>query len=136
MKVIDTYINDMSVEIDGKVYAVAAKTVEVAEKMHEAARRLEGQMEYKLWLAEMEILLGKEAVKEIFPNGRKENLDRMYRIYCGVYEAFEYTAELVRAEKMEKQKENIASVTDMLKTLIAAANAEKTGKDANIIRRK
>lgn len=135
MKTIDTYINDMCVEIDEKTYAVAAKTIEVAEKLMEARRKAEGQPEYKLWLAEMEVLLGKPAVKEIFPNGRKENLDRMYRIYCGVYEAFEYNADQVNAEKLEAQQDKIAGVTDVLKQLIAAASIGD-GNRPDIIRRK
>ena len=134
MRTIDTYINDMSVEIDEKVYAVAEKTIETAEKLMDAAKRMDGQPEYKLWLAEMEVLLGKAAVKEIFPHGRKENLDRMYRIYCGVYEAFEYNADQVRSEKMERQKDEIAGVTDMLKQIIAAAKIE--GDRSDIVRRK
>jgi hypothetical protein len=135
MKTIDTYINEMSVEIDEKVYAVAAKTIETAEKLMDAAKRMDGQPEYKLWLAEMEVLLGKAAVKEIFPNGRKENLDRMYRIYCGVIEAFEYNAEQVNSEKLEAQQDKIAGVTDMLKQLITAANIGETNRP-DIVRRK
>lgn len=135
MKTIDTYINDMSVEIDEKVYHVAAKTIETAEKLFDVAKRMEGQPEYKMWLAEMEVLLGKAAVKEIFPNGRKENLDRMYRIYCGVYEAFEYNAEQVQQEKMEVQQEKIAGVTDMIKQILAAVKISDDSRP-DIVRRK
>lgn len=135
MKVIDTYINDMSVEIEGNTYKVAEKTIDTAEKLRDATRRMDGQPEYKLWLAEMEVLMGKTAVKELFPNGRKENLDRMYRIYCGVIEAFEYNAEQVNAEKLEAQQDKIAGVTDMLKQLIAAANIGEPNRP-DIIRRK
>ena len=135
MKVIDTYINDMSVEIDGNTYKVAENTIDTVEKLRDATRRMDGQPEYKLWLAEMEVLLGKEAVKELFPNGRKENIDRMYRIYCGVIEAFKYNAEQVNAEKLEAQQDKIAGVTDMLKQLIAAINIGEPNRPA-IIRRK
>lgn len=135
MKVIDTYINDMSVEIDGNTYKVAENTIDTVEKLRDATRRMDGQPEYKLWLAEMEVLLGKEAVKELFPNGRKENIDRMYRIYCGVIEAFKYNAEQVNAEKLEAQQDKIAGVTDMLKQLIAAANIGEPNRP-DIIRRK
>ena len=135
MKVIDTYINDMSVEIDGNTYKVAENTIDTVEKLRDATRRMDGQPEYKLWIAEMEVLLGKEAVKELFPNGRKENIDRMYRIYCGVIEAFEYNAEQVNAEKLEAQQDKIAGVTDMLKQLIAAANIGEPNRP-DIIRRK
>ena len=134
MKTIDTYIDAVSVEIDDNVYPVAAKTIDTAEKLMDAARRMEGQPEYKLWLAEMEVLLGKAAVKTLFPNGRKENLDRMYRIYCGVYEAFEYNADKVKAEKLEVEQDKIAGITDMFKQIIAAA---KIGDErGDIVRRK
>lgn len=134
MRVIDTYIADTSVEIEGKVYEVARKTVEIAEKLAEAGRRMDGQPEYKLWMAELEILIGKDAVKELFPNGKKENIDRMYMIYCGVLEAFDYNAEQVNAEKLEKQQDKISGVTDMLKQLMAAAGMADNRQD--IVRRK
>lgn len=134
MRVIDTYIADTSVEIEGKVYEVAQKTVEIAEKLAEAGRRMDGQPEYKLWMTELEILIGKEAVKELFKNGKKENIDRMYMIYCGVLEAFDYNAEQINAEKLEKQQDKISGVTDMLKQLMAAAGIADNRTD--VIRRK
>jgi hypothetical protein len=134
MRTIDTYIEETSVEIEGKVYEVAAKTVDVAEKLMEAGRRMSGQPEYKLWLAEMEIILGKAAVKELFNGGKKENIDRMFMIYSGVLEAFEYNADKINDAKLEKQQDKIAGVTDMIKQIIAAANiGDDPGK---VIRRR
>ena len=134
MKTIDTYIEETSVEIEGKVYEVAAKTVDIAEKLMEAGRRMSGQPEYKLWLAEMEIILGKAAVKELFNGGKKENIDRMFMIYSGVLEAFEYNADKINDAKLEKQQDKIAGVTDMIKQIIAAANiGDDPGK---VIRRR
>lgn len=135
MKTIDTYIEATSVEIDGKVYEVAAKTVDIAEKLMEAGRRMSGQPEYKLWLAELEIMLGKAAVKELFNSGKKENIDRMYMIYCGVLEAFEYNAEKLNNEKIEKQQDKIAGITDMFRQIIAAAEVGSDGRK-DIVRRK
>lgn len=136
MKVIETYIHDMNVEIDGKEYKVAPKTVEIAEKLSEAAKKCAGQPEYKLWLAEMEIVLGREAVRAIFKDGRKENLDRMYRIYTGVWEAFEYNAEEVNREKLERQQDALAGMTDTLKQLFGAMRMSEERKDRpDIIRR-
>ena len=136
MKTIDTYVHAVAVEIDGQAYQVAAKTIETAEKLMDAGRRLEGQPEYKLWLAEMEILLGKEAVKTIFPNGKKENLDRMYRICCGVRDAFEYNAEQVRSEKLEMEQEKISGLTELIKQIIAALQISENPGRTDIIRRK
>ena len=134
MRTIDTYIEETSVEIEGKVYEVAAKTVDIAEKLREAGRRMIGQPEYKLWLAEMEIILGNAAVKELFNGGKKENIDRMLMIYSGVLEAFEYNADKINDAKLEKQQDKIAGVTDMIKQIIAAANiGDDPGK---VIRRR
>ncbi len=134
MRTIDTYIEETSVEIEGKVYEVAAKTVDIAEKLMEAGRRMSGQPEYKLWMAEMEIILGKAAVKELFNGGKKENIDRMFMIYSGVLEAFEYNADKINDAKLEKQQDKIAGVTDMIKQIIAAANiGDDPGK---VIRRR
>ena len=135
MNRINTEIDHIVVEINDKEYPVAEKTIEVAEKLIDAAKRMDGQPEYKLWMAELEILLGKPAVRELFPNGKKENIDRLYRIHAGVLEAFEYNSEAVEAEKLERQQDKIAGVTDMLKQLLAAAKIGDENR-ADIIRRK
>ena len=58
---IDTDVSEVIVEIEEKEYALAPRTVEVMEKLQEAERSNMGKPVYKLWLAELEILLGKEA---------------------------------------------------------------------------
>lgn len=135
MNHINTEIDHVVVEIDEKEYPVAEKTIEVAEKLFDVAKRMEGQPVYKLWMAELEVLLGKPAVRELFPNGKKENIDRLLKIHAGVLEAFDYNAEAVEAEKLEKQQDKIAGVTDMLKQIIAAAKIDDNSKQ-DIIRRK
>jgi hypothetical protein len=58
----------------------------------------------------------------------------MYMIYCGVLEAFDYNADQIDAEKLEKQQDKISGVTDMLKQIMAAAGMADSRPD--IIRRK
>lgn len=113
---INTDIRDVIVEIDGTEYPVAAKTIDVAEKLEEANRRYVGKAkQYELWLAHLRILLGADAVKEIFPGGKKENLDRMEAIYLGCMQAFNYNRP--KAEENEQQldelKENLEAVRQM-----------------------
>lgn len=48
MLIIETSnLKDISVEIDGKVYPLAPKTVAIANELHGLYRRNEGQPEYK-----------------------------------------------------------------------------------------
>lgn len=135
MNRINTEIEHMAVEIDEKEYQLAEKTIEVAEKLIDAAKKFAGQPEYKLWFAELEILLGKNAVRELFPLGKKENIDRLYRIHTGVLEAFDYNADSVEAEKMEKQRDKIADVAELLKQIVAAAKIDDHS-NMDVIRRK
>ena len=60
---IDTKIKPVTVEIEGQTYPVAAKTVELLEKM----RRVEeiaiknGRMQYEMEIEQLKLLLGRRA---------------------------------------------------------------------------
>lgn len=98
MQSIRTEVEKVTVEIDGVEFAVAEKTVAVAEELLSLQRRMKGKPEYALWLEELKILLGKGAVKKLFYRGKKENIDRLQRIHAGVCSAFEKNAERVEQE--------------------------------------
>ena len=124
---INTKIERVNVEIDGKTYEVAEKTVGIAEKLRDAAMNCYGMPEYRLWMKEIEILLGADAVDTLFPDGNDENLDRMERIHDGVLSAFDYNANKLREDRMRKQQEPIEAVRGMYrqieKTIDAAEGA-------------
>ena len=114
--VINTDIRDIIVEIDGAEYPVAAKTIDVAEKLEDANRKYVGKArQYELWLAHLRILLGAEAVKEIFPGGKKENLDRMEAIYIGCMQAFNYNRP--KADELKGNLEAIRQVNEFLRRM-------------------
>ena len=124
---INTKIERVNVEIDGKTYEVAEKTVGIAEKLRDAETSCYGMPEYRLWMKEMEILLGTDAVEELFPDGKDENLDRMERIHDGVISAFDYNADKLRDERQRREQEPIESVRGLYrqieKTIQAADGA-------------
>jgi hypothetical protein len=118
----------MTVEIEDREYEVAPRTVEIAEKLAEIEKAHEGKPLYKLWLAELDILLGKDACRELFKDGRRENIDRLQRIFAGVSRAFLYTAEEVEAEAGERRIEALsaalAPVNELLRNVRALDKAE------------
>ena len=124
MGYIDTDIKAITVEIEEKEYPVAAKTVEIADRLAEAAKKCAGKPEYKLWLAELEVLLGKAAVKELFASGRRENIDRIQRIHAGVLRAFDYNADALQEEETQRQQELIAPLTELLRQISAMNRAD------------
>ena len=125
MKYIDTGVEAVAVEIEDEVYPVAEKTVEIAEKLAEAAKKCAGMPEYKLWMAELEVLLGKSAMRELFTGGKKENIDRIHRIHTGVMQAFDYNAQALQEEETERQKEMLAPITELLRQVAAVKRAEE-----------
>lgn len=96
-KIDTTDIAPIIVEIEGNEYPIAAKTVEVLDKLKAAQEACDGLMQHHLWLAELRVLMGSAAVETLFTNGAKENVDRLYRIHAGVVNAFEHHA--VNTEK-------------------------------------
>lgn len=138
MKRIDTEIMDVMVEIDGEEFAVAPKTVGIADQLHEAAKKHMGKPQYRLWLAELEILLGRDAVKRLFHSGANENIDRMQRIHAGVVAAFDANSTALEAEQAERKADdmaalarNLAPLNELLKHLQRMQPAE----NAPVIRR-
>lgn len=128
MERIETDIAPVTVEIDGAEYAVAERTAAVEEALMEARRKCEGRLEYRLWLAELEILLGRGAVKRLFCSGRKENLDRMQQIHAGVCRAFERRSDEIErqrvAERAEVWSEAAAALEPINELLRQIARAE------------
>ena len=114
---INTKIERVNVEIDGKTYEVAEKTVSIAEKLRDAAMNCFGMPEYRLWLKEIEILLGTDAVEELFRDGNDENLDRMERIHDGVLSAFDYNSAKMREERQRKDQEPLESVRGLYRQI-------------------
>ena len=114
---INTKIERVNVEIDCKTYEVAEKTVSVAEKLRDAAMNCFGMPEYRLWLKEIEILLGADAVEELFRDGNDENLDRMERIHDGVLSAFDYNSAKMREDRMRKDQEPLESVRGLYRQI-------------------
>lgn len=115
---INTEIKDVIVTIDGKDYIVAEKTVDVAERLKKVESAHVGKStQYELWLAQLEIMLGRDSVRELFPKGRGENLDRMENIYYGVLSAFDHNGAELRDERYRETMDTLAQMSDRLKPL-------------------
>lgn len=131
---IDTDVSEMIVEIDDKEYSVAPRTVAVMEKLTEAQRANEGKPAFKLWKAELEILLGKAACKELFKDGQNENIDRMQMIYEGVASAFLHNENEARNRRDFSRMEAVATALEPLNELLRNLSKveKKTPETGNI----
>lgn len=117
MNVVTTKISKVSLEIEGKEYAVAEKTIATANRLIEAQTRCAGMLQYKMWLAELEVLLGKDAMNELFCLGDDENIDRIERIHAAAVCGFEYNSNLLRDEQNSAAVEYVDKLVAALSEL-------------------
>lgn len=107
------------VEIDGEEFPVASKTIETADKLIAAQESAEGLAAYHLWLAELRVLLGSNAVEKLFHSGSKENIDRIHRIHAGVLQAFEHHAIQTEMQIMDTRTEMVDKLTGFLSSFVS-----------------
>ncbi len=120
---IDTEIPEVIVEIEDKEYTVAPRTVEIMDKLIEVGKDYAGKPNYRLWMAELEVLLGKKACHELFTSGKSENVDRLQMIYSGVARAFQHADEEISASIRERDIQAVATalapVNELLRNIKA-----------------
>ena len=130
---IDTEVRKVTVTIDGKDYPVRDRTEETEELLREHDRRAATATQYESDISLLEILLGKEAVKELFPNGKRESLLRIHKIARGVIGAYTYEMDEMEKAEMEKQLKQWEDVGERTKPVIElldkSAAAAKTARD-------
>lgn len=116
---IDTEIRPVIVEIDGKEYDVAPKTVELLEKLRgvEDAAVKAGKMRHEMEMEQLELLLGRQAVRELFSAGKKENIDRVDAIYYGVLEAFDASSRERREARTDAMADEFSAIAEALNPL-------------------
>lgn len=131
---IDTEIHPVVVEIDDREYEVASKTVDIAERLQKAemSATKSGKLAFELWREHLEILLGRAAVKDLFPNGKNENLDRMEAIYYGVMDAFNFNARDRHEARRKASVSEVEDIADALKPLGELLSLLKSAPTANV----
>lgn len=127
---IDTDVPEVIVEIDDREYPVAARTVDTMDKLIEVGKLNAGKPNYRLWMAELEVLLGKKACRELFTGGKNENVDRLQMIYTGVVRAFQHTDEEISTLTREREIQAVATALAPLNELMKNIRAvDKKGAD-------
>lgn len=120
---INTEVENTVVEIDGKEYPLALRTVEVADKLFEIEAAYRNKPAYRMWLEELRVLMGDAAVNELFYSGKGENLDRVQMIYSGVARAFNHTADMIEGNQRETQIQAVATALAPINELLRQVKA-------------
>ena len=119
---IDTTIETRAVEIDDKEYPVALRTIEVCDKLLDIEKAHVGKPAYRLKLAELRVLLGDAAYRELFKSKDRENVDRIDLIYRAVSRVFTQNEEDLEAQDAEDKAQRLASTLTPLNDLLRNIN--------------
>lgn len=118
---IDSETQNTIVEIDGKEYPLAPRTIEIADKLIEIEESYRAKPAYRMWLEELRIMLGDAAYMELFHSGKAENIDRVQMIYYGVAKAFNRVADELKTDEFDESVRAVATalspINEMLKHL-------------------
>ena len=106
------------VRIDGQEYEVAERKPEIDEALQRNNDNLDNMSSYEASYNLVKILLGDEAVKKIFPNGKQENLNRMYYIAKGVDNAYQEEYQEMRDKEYEETLTKLDNLAQRSKPVI------------------
>ena len=106
------------VRIDGVEYEVAERKPEIDEQLQRHNENLDTMSAYDASYNLVRILLGDEAVKKIFPNGKGENLNRVYYIAKGVDSAYQTEYQEMRDKEYEETLAKLDSLAQRSKPVI------------------
>ncbi len=122
---------EVYVTIDGVDYRVADRTDETEQKLAAHDKRIGSVSTFESDYELVEILLGKEAAAKIFPNGKRENLNRLAYIALGVLEAYKAEINAIREKELEKSlstMDKLAEHAEPVLEMINTASDSRSGK--------
>lgn len=109
----------VSVRIDGEEYEIAERSQAVDDALQAHNDNIEHMDSYDASYNIVRILLGEDAVKQIFPNDRdKENLNRMYYIAKGVDNAYQTEYQEMRDKEYNDTLQKLDNLAQRSKPVI------------------
>lgn len=115
----------IKVQIDGVNYDVPERTERIERQLKQHDDRLKSVSQYRSDYDLVEIILGKDAAKQIFPKGEDENLDRLHYIAVKLMEVYYRAYKEMEEESFEDSLNKLGKISDKVGNI---ASLEKLGK--------
>lgn len=125
MNDISYVVPETSVIIDGNEYVIPERTEKIEQQLKKHDEKVKSVSQFNSDYELVEIILGKESAKKIFPKYENENLDRLHYIAVKLTEVY-YQA--YRDIEEEKYKQNIGLLDDLSDKVESISKLDKIGK--------
>lgn len=115
----------IKVQIDGQDYEIPERTERLEKQLKAHDDRLKSVSQFRSDYDLVEILLGKESAKQIFPKGEDENLDRLHYIAVKLMEIYYQAYKEIEDQTFEDSLNKLGQISDKVGNI---AKLEKFGK--------
>ncbi|MBR5809123.1 MAG: hypothetical protein IKY39_03350 [Clostridia bacterium] len=102
--------NPVTIEVNDNIYTLPARTLAVEDKIKAHDEKIPERNEFENNKELIEILIGKKAFKEIFPDGKNSNLDHVAMVAFACLETYykpKTDADYARAQKSLEKLQTI-----------------------------
>lgn len=114
----------IKVQIDGQDYEIPERTERLEKQLKAHDDRLKSVSQFRSDYDLVEILLGKESAKQIFPKGEDENLDRLHYIAVKLMEIYYQAYKEIEDQTFEDSLNKLGRISDKVGNI---AKLEKLG---------
>lgn len=102
----------IKVSIDDREYIVPERTERIEKKLKQHDEKIKSVSQYKSDYELVEIILGDDAAKQIFPKGEDENLDRMHFIAMKLVEVYYKAYKEMEDESFDENLKKLGQISD------------------------
>lgn len=102
----------IKVQIDGQEYAIPERTERLEKKLKAHDDRIRTVSQYRSDYDLVEIILGEDTAKQIFPKGEDENLDRLHYIAVKLMEVYYRAYNEMRDESFNDSLKNLGKISE------------------------
>lgn len=102
----------IKVSIDDREYIVPERTERIEKKLKQHDEKIKSVSQYKSDYELVEIILGDDAAKQIFPKGEDENLDRMHFIALKLVEVYYKAYKEMEDESFDENLKKLGQISD------------------------
>ena len=122
--VISIEVPVVTVSIGDKDYELIPKTVANYNKLLDIEKKAKrnGKRNFEMWLEVIELLIGKQAMNEIFPSIENANVDTIENVFYGLMYAFNYNSESAERERRASKMDEMVKMTETVKPLMDVVN--------------
>lgn len=115
----------IKVSIDDREYIIPERTERLEKKLKQHDEKIKSVSQYKSDYELVEIILGEDSAKQIFPKGEDENLDRLHFIAMKLVEVYYKAYKEMEDETFDDNLNKLGKISEKVGNIAALQKLAK-----------